>query len=130
MKRFAASLFLICAFATVAFANPCFDPGAQVQSVAVAVSSATTTQLLPVVTNASYTLCGFSLSLTGTTPTAQFEYGTGTVCTGTHAITGAYAASTSIYGYIGEGLASNGICLVSGGTPTVQGELSYVIQAR
>jgi hypothetical protein len=67
-------------------------------------------------------------SMTGTTPTSQFEYGTGAACTSPVVLPGAFqadiAAAIGQYMYgdgemtIFSGRVSNGICAVTTGTPT------------
>jgi hypothetical protein len=37
-------------------------------------------------------VCGFTFSMTGITPTFQFEYGTGSACTSPAVLTGAFQA--------------------------------------
>jgi hypothetical protein len=37
-------------------------------------------------------VCGFTFSMTGTTPTFQFKYGTGAACTSLVVLTGAFQA--------------------------------------
>lgn len=117
--------------------NPCQNSNFVISSVAVNIASATTTQLVAPLTGAKITVCGFAVSLTGTTPTMQLEYGTGGTCgTGTVVLTGAYAPLTGSvisYGIGGSSLkssaASAGLCLISGGTaPSIQGVLTYVQQ--
>ncbi len=102
-------------------------------SVSVAISTATTTQVVAVSTGKAIYACGFTASF-GATTTAQFEYGTSTNCTGTHALSGVFAPGTgTVLGLSGEGTrfsapASNGLCIVSTGTGGINGVLSYVQQ--
>lgn len=132
MRRLLLSLIFVLALPLVALADPCSDPGVHRVSVPITIATATTTQLLAPVTNASYYLCGFSLSLTGTTPTFGFEYGTGSSCgTGTTAITGVYTAGPVYYpGYFGETPLSDAVCAVTTGTVAANGHLTYVLIAR
>lgn len=70
--------------------DPCFSNTPK-QSVAVNISTATTTQLVALSGQQTIYVCGFVLSMTGTTAanTVTFEYGTGATCgTGTTVLTG------------------------------------------
>lgn len=115
--------------------DPCQNVTVPKSSVAIAVTSATTTQLVAVSTGKKIYVCGMHASLTGTTPSILFEYGTSTNCTGTHALTGAIQpTSGSMINLDGAGtqfaaIASNGLCVVTGGTVTFfEGYLDYVQQ--
>lgn len=117
--------------------DPCWNPFVAKTPVKVNISSATTTELVAAVASEKVYLCGGKLSMVGTTPTAQFEYGTksSTACdTGATTLTGAFApTSGSLLGF-GETdgtqivtIASNELCLVSGGTgPSIQGYVLIV----
>ena len=103
-------------------------------SVAINISSATTTQLVAPSGTKSVYVCAFSFTVSGTTPTAQFEYGTGASCgSGTTALTGPYTpivgneiAAGAGMGTIMRAPAANGVCLVTTGTtPGAQGVLTY-----
>jgi hypothetical protein len=103
-------------------------------SVAVAITTATTTQIVAVSGTTSIYVCAFHLyAVSGTAPSLSFEYGTSTNCTGTHALTGTYSAivgeltSGSGLGYLFHTPAgANGLCIVTGGTtPSVQGFVTY-----
>jgi hypothetical protein len=118
---------------------------AQKSSVAIAITTATTTSLVPVSGSTAVYVCGFSFSASNVITTANilsFEYGTSTSCTGTHALTGGYgtgsvvAAAPTAYS-AGNGSstvfsapASNGICAVTtiGATGSFEGVLTYVQQ--
>lgn len=116
--------------------NPCQNSNFTTSSVAVNIGSATTTQLVAPVTGAKITVCGFLLVAAGTTPTVLLEYGTGGTCgTGTVTLTGTMAptaGSVLNYGIGGSSLKSSatsaGFCLVSGGTPSIQGVVTYIQQ--
>ena len=116
--------------------DPCANPQVAKSSAVVNISGAAgTTQLVAVSgTKATY-VCNFQATVVGTTPTILFEYGTSTTCVGTTALTGTMAivtTSTVNMGYGGTIItapASNGLCLVAGGTtPSIQGVLTYVQQ--
>ena len=104
-------------------------------SVSVAISTATTTQLVALATGKIVHVCGFNASF-GATTTAQLEYGTGSTCgTGTTALTGVYAPGTGVILNVGNAnstvtktIASNALCLVSTGTGGINGVLTYVQQ--
>jgi hypothetical protein len=97
--------------------------------VPVSISTATTTQLIAA-PGSSLHVCGYILSITGTTPTAQFESGTGGTCgTGTATLTG--VLPTGVYpigagvGQVFTSLFQTALCIVSTGTPSIQGEVFY-----
>jgi hypothetical protein len=105
-------------------------------TVAIAVTTAATTQLVaPSGTKAVY-LCSLQASVVGTSPTLLIEYGTSTTCVGTTALTGTIPVATGTYFSTGNDAAiatpaSQGLCLVSGGTLTttgVQGFATFVQQ--
>jgi hypothetical protein len=123
------------------------DPCAfgQKSSVAINISSATTTSLVAVSGTTAVYVCGGSITIAGSATSAdsaQIEYGTGAACTGTHALTGvmgsgdAAVSTTPTVVQFGGGSstsmtapASNGVCLVSAGTTvSIQGWLSYIQQ--
>jgi len=113
--------------------DPCLNPNVAKSSVALAISTATTTQLVAISgTKATY-VCGLTATF-GASTTAQLEYGTSTNCTGTNALTGVMAPATGgVISLGGSGTkftapASNGLCLVSVGTGGINGFLSYVQQ--
>lgn len=115
--------------------DPCQNPTVIKSSFAVAVGSATTTLLVNGVAGKVTYPCSFSATLAGTTPTAKLEYGTGSSCgTGTTALTGVLAPTAGTFvqilapGAIAKIPAANELCLVSGGTPSIQGVLTYAIQ--
>jgi hypothetical protein len=115
--------------------DPCQSPAVVKSSVAVNIASATTTQLVALSGTTKVYVCGFSASMMGTTPAITFEYGTGTTCgTGTTALTGAFAPTAGSVLNIGQGgtafagIAGNALCALSGGTPSIQGVLTYVQQ--
>lgn len=116
--------------------DPCQNPTVPKTSIPIAITSATTTQLVAVSAGKSIYVCGGKTSLSGTTPSILFEYGTSTNCTGTHALTGTITPTTgSIFSLDGQGVqlkapASNGLCVVTAGTgtPLWEGYLEYVQQ--
>ncbi len=121
------------AFASTA-ADPCESPNAAKSSVTVAISTATTTQLVALSSGKTVYVCGFTASI-GATTTVALEYGTGSSCgTGTTALTGVFAPATGAVlslggsGYKTATIASNALCAVSTGTGGINGVLSYVQQ--
>jgi hypothetical protein len=114
--------------------DPCENPSVTKSSVSVAISTATTTQLVALSAGKVVYACGFTASV-GATTTAQFEYGTGTTCgTGTTVLTGAFAPATgAVLGLSGEGSrfatpAGNALCVLSTGTGGINGVLTFVQQ--
>jgi len=116
--------------------DPCQSSSVTKSSVAINISSATTTQLVALSAGKVVYACGFTASGTGTTDTIQFEYGTGTTCgTGTTALTGPIALAAAPNSSYGPGstvfatASANALCAVTGGTVTnVAGVLTYVQQ--
>lgn len=117
--------------------DPCESAAVKKSSVAVNISSATTTQLVALSGSTSVYVCGFAASMLGTTPAATLEYGTGTNCgTGTTTLTGAIAPTSGSFVLLNvggptvvTGASGNALCLLSGGTtPSIQGVLTYVQQ--
>ncbi len=115
-------------------------------SVAINITSATTTSLIAVSGTTAIYVCGFTFTISQVVTTANtlyFEYGTSTNCTGTHALTGLFGAGGVTAGAPiliasnGDGghavisaPAANGICAVTviGATGSFQGTLTYVQQ--
>ena len=118
---------------TIGAGDPCLNPAVVKSNVSIAISTATTTQIVAISgTKATY-VCGF-LATFGASTTAQFEYGTSTNCTGTNALTGVMAPATgAVVASRGNGTlfgapASNGLCIVSTGTGGINGQVSFVQQ--
>jgi len=101
-------------------------------SAAINISTATTTQLIAGVAGQNIYVCSIIFSATGTTPTAQFTSGTGGTCgTSTVTLSGVIIppaffsivdGNSTVLGIITAG---QGFCLVSGGTPSLQGWIEY-----
>lgn len=116
-------------------ADPCLSPAIHKLSVVINIASATTTSIIAPVTDAKIYICGFSLTISGTTnPSFQLEYGTGATCgTGTVVLTGSFlggaaTAPTHIMHdkTVEVSPVSQRICVVTGGTaPNAQGVLTY-----
>ena len=130
-------------FATDQYIDPCMSPLVLKSSVIINTSSAATTQLIAVSGSTSIYVCGFSLTVNNVVTTAstfQFEYGTSTNCTGTHALTGLFNTGSVLAGTptvvtYGNGAAtifstpaSQGLCIVTAGSGLDDGVLTYVQQ--
>jgi hypothetical protein len=114
--------------------DPCQNPGVAKSSVAVSITTATTTQLVALSTGKVVYACGFSATV-GASSTIAFEYGTGSTCgTGTTALTGVYTPATGgLVTFSAEGAhfqtpASNALCALTTGTGGIYGVLTYVSQ--
>jgi hypothetical protein len=125
--------------------DPCAIPASTKSSAVVNITTATTTQIVPLSGTTSIYICGGVLTLgpsSGTADTATIVYGTGANCaTGLTALSGALGAgnNTSVASPIAVSLTSSGIftsapagkalCLTSAGaTVNIQGVISYVQQ--
>jgi hypothetical protein len=115
--------------------DPCGSWGVTKQSVVVNIASSTTTQLIALSAGQTIFVCGFVVTDVGTTPTFQFEYGTGASCgTGTTTLSGAIAPTSAQPVFYGGGemtifatASANALCIVTGGTTTsLAGVLTYV----
>lgn len=116
--------------------DPCQSPAIAKSSASIAIASATTTQIVALSGSTIIYVCGYNFSITGTLPTYQFEYGTGSNCgTGTTVLSGAflpivgtlaqYSPTFSAF----KSAAGNALCIVTTGTlPSLQGVLTYVQQ--
>mgnify|MGYP001596582613 CR=1 FL=1 len=102
----------------------------------VVVNVTTDAQLIALSGSTVIYVCGFSVSIAGTSPTMRLISGTGTVCaTGLAGRTGAYAPLTGSMITAGYGTtalqtaAGEALCMdTEGTTPSVQGVLTYVQQ--
>lgn len=118
-----------------AVTDPCQSPWAAKSSVPVAISTATTTQLVALSGTTKVYVCGLNATV-GATTTIGLNYGTGASCgTGTTALTGVLAPATGTMINIGGGeatavssAAGNALCAVSTGTGGINGVLTYVQQ--
>lgn len=129
---------------TVGSGDPCQNPAVAKSSVSIAISSATTTQLVALSGSTIVYVCGFTASaIAGTNPSLQFEYGTGSSCgTGTTVLTGAMATGVTVSATAPGPIftdprgatafktaAGNALCAVTAGTtPNFQGYLTFVQQ--
>jgi hypothetical protein len=143
MKRFILifALMLVCSFAQAqstqqlcytSDGSNCIQAPAGFKSVAIAISSATTTKMVDGVAGQTIYITAWD-GISSAAGTLKFIYGTGDTCgTGTIALTGTYTfgASTVISKGNGAGpllSAPNGfnLCLVSTGSINIQGSISY-----
>lgn len=114
--------------------DPCQTSGRAKSSTAVGVTASA--EIIAAVGGLSIYVCGYNVSLTGTTPTMQFQYGTGAVCaTGGILRSGPFAPLTGSMLTYGPGSTlfstpvSQALCIMTTGTtPSVQGVLTYVHQ--
>lgn len=130
---------------TNAVRDPCQTPNATKQSVILGITTATTTQLIPLVANQSIYVCAFSLTISQvlTTPnTFKLVYGTGASCgTGQVNLTGLYGdggvtAGIPLFIASDGGYSSfviptgNALCATTaiGATGSFQGVLTYIQQ--
>lgn len=117
---------------TMPSTDPCQASSVAKTSVAVDVSA--DAELVALTASQVISVCGWAVSVGGTTPTYRLIYGTGTTCaTGLTGLTGAYTG-TSFQSHGGAATVtktavSNALCIdVEGSSPTVKGVLTYVKQ--
>lgn len=118
--------------AIAASADPCMDPNVAKSSVAVTATG----ELVALTASQVVYACGFYATLGGTTPTVQFQTGTGSACgTGTANLSGAFAPTVGVDLVLGHGgtimksATSGALCIaLAGTTPTIAGVMSYVKQ--
>ena len=116
--------------------DPCENLGSIKLSAQINVSTATTTQIVAASPGQTIYVCQVSFSASGTTPTAQFVYGTGSNCgTGQATLTGIIAPTSGQYitssfgGAMFSVPVSNALCITSTGTtPALGGWVTYVQQ--
>jgi Flp pilus assembly protein TadG len=105
-------------------------------TVALNITTATTTQPIAPVAGKRIYICNLYASIAGTTPTVQFEWGTGATCgTSTVLISGAFALAAGSVFDIGNNNGSeffsplgSGFCIITTGTtPSFQGYISYAV---
>jgi hypothetical protein len=119
--------------------DPCGGNGVAKNSAVINVSSATTTRIVTGTATAQIYVCGYHFTMAGAIETIAFEYGTGGTCgTGTTTLTGALAdtATSDLTVAYGGGEmeilkpvpVSNDLCVVTTGTVSIQGVVTYVQQ--
>lgn len=127
-------------FPSTPTANPCANPAVVAQSAPIAITTATTTQLVAGVSGKQVFVCGFSLAMTGTilADSFQLEYGTGAGCTSPTVLTGPLSSGILTAGAttfaapfaLAPTAAGASLCAVTtvGTLPTIEGVVSYVQQ--
>jgi uncharacterized lipoprotein YbaY len=118
--------------------DPCQNPNVTKLSAVVNIASATTAAIVSNVTGKAVYVCDYGVTLAGTSPTAQFKYGTQTTTacdTGAVLLTGVMAPTAGSFVSPGHGgdhfhtAVSQQLCATVTGTgPSVQGWLTYVQQ--
>lgn len=118
-----------------AASDPCQNPTVTKSSVAIAVTSATTTKLVTLASGKKVYVCGLHASLTGTTPSILFESGGSTTCTSPTSLTGAIQPTSGSMVNLDSGTvqftgaSGAALCVVTGGTVTFfEGYLVYLQQ--
>ena len=128
------------AFSQVTVTNPC-NSTAPRSHIKVAITTATTTELVPLTTGNVIYVCEFSLTISQVVTTAniiKFVYGTGTACaTGTTDITGGFGTGgvtagipISVNGGGFKTPISNALCATTtiGASAAFSGVVSYISQ--
>lgn len=117
--------------------DPCQLPSIPKSSAAISIASATTTNVIAKATGKTTYVCSFAATATGTSPTILFKYGTlsSTACdTGAVSLSGTLAPTAGTFVALGsggtlfQGAVTTDICVTTGGTPGVQGIITYVQQ--
>jgi hypothetical protein len=115
--------------------NPCVNPQANLQSVALNASTTSAVQIIALVAGQKIYVCAITVLGGGTTPTFSLVQGTGTNCaTGQTTISTAIALpvaapAQSFHPPVGVTASGNALCtLLAGTSPTAKGVLSYVQQ--
>ena len=118
--------------------DPCASNGVATSTVSVALSTTGVTEIVAASGSTTVYVCGFAITTSGTTtPSFQFQRGTGDKCaTGNANLTGAFGGGaqaatgqtvTSPGGFTQfKGNASDAVCIAPGGTaPSLQGYVTY-----
>ncbi len=117
-----------------ALSDPCARSDVVKQSAVLQALGAGTVQVVAANSSNPITVCAIAFTMTGTSPTAAFEYGSGTACaTSPVTLTGEFAPGLGVEIWLGGPLTlmtappGNALCVVLTGTsPTIQGVLTYV----
>lgn len=108
--------------------DPCIDSNVAKQTVAVTITTATTTQLVALSAGQKIYPCKFQATF-GASTTVSFEYGTGSSCgTGTTSVTGVFTPSTAAEVNVDDlqpTPAGNAYCAVSTGTGGINGQFTF-----
>lgn len=134
-------LFVLLFASTASAQNAVCNNAVLLQSVAVSISSATTTRVvLNTDTEKATYICGINVTMVGaaTAQTVLVQYGTGATCgTGTTNLTGAFTASTVVGsstvistppGSFKATPVANSTCLATTTGDAVRGVISFVVQ--
>ena len=116
--------------------DPCQAPGVTKSSAEVAIASASTVQLVALSSGKKVYVCDLTVTAVGTSPSVQLITGTGSACgTADQTLTGAMIPSATVgvlhLGFGGSVAISNvsdELCMVAGGTASVQGIVTFVQQ--
>ncbi len=115
--------------------NPCMNPQASLQSLALNASGTSAAQIVALVSGQKIYVCSITVLGGGTTPTFSLVYGTGTNCaTGQTTVVTAIslpisAPAQTFPAPVGVTASGNALCtLLTGTSPTAKGVLSYVQQ--
>jgi len=115
--------------------NPCVDPTATLQSIALNASTTSAVQIIALTSGQKIYVCAITLQGGGTTPTFSLVYGTGTNCaTGQTVLVTALGDLTAngvitFMHPVGVVASGNALCtLLTGTSPTAKGVLSYIQQ--
>ena len=134
------AILLLASVVSAQSSNPCTNAD-NIQSVAVSITSGTTTRIVNSTDTEKKTiLCSVALTLVGAAAanTLVVEYGTGATCgTGTTVLSGAFTASVTVgsstvlvlpFPSMKSVPAGNSTCLVTTTGDAVKGVVSFVIQ--
>lgn len=117
-------------------ADICQNPTINKSSLSIAISTATTTQLVALASGETIYVCNVTLTAGGTAPTIKFETGSSTTCSTPTVLTGTFAPAVGgILKIEGAGVqlqsaSGKALCAVTAdsGTPSFQGYMVYVQQ--
>jgi hypothetical protein len=116
--------------------DPCQSTSVAKQTAAINIVAAGTSQVVAPNSNTTVFVCGYQVSVSGTTPTLQWEFATPANCasgvtfaTGAIAPTSGSVLTISPGSTVMKGTSGQGFCAVTGGTsPSIQGFLTFVQQ--
>lgn len=128
---------VVALYNTATSSDLCENPSVLKSSVAINISSATTTELVATVAGKTVSVCSFYSTVAGTAPSLIFKTGTkvSTACdTGAASLTGTFLPPTSTtfnlsgHSLLFQGASGGEICLTTTGTgsPSFQGVMTYV----
>lgn len=134
MKKLVAVLLSYLWLASTALAQQSVVVPATMASVAINISTATTTRLVPGISGKSIYVTNWN-AIAGGTGNITFEYGTGATCgTGTTVLTGAYNLTAQVGAVVGIGNGAvlvlpvgTSLCILSSAAVQISGSLAYAI---